>query len=129
MNLEAYGFNTNQSYDGTAARVVAVHKERYKLVSEEGECYGRLKTKEYYVGGEDFPTAGDFVLIKYNPSGDSMIVRTLPRRTYFMRKDPDPNRAEQAVAANFDYVSLVTPVNVSCSLLSYNFTSYKNTSV
>lgn len=111
MNLEAYGFNTNQSYDGTAARVVAVHKERYKLVSEEGECYGRLKTKEYYVGGEDFPTAGDFVLIKYNPSGDSMIVRTLPRRTYFMRKDPDPNRAEQAVAANFDYVFIMQSLN------------------
>ena len=30
------------------ARVTAVHRERYQLLCEKGECYGRLKTKEYY---------------------------------------------------------------------------------
>ena len=93
------------------ARVIAVHKERYKLITEMGECYGRLKTKEYYVNLEDFPTAGDFVIINYNPAGDSMIVKTLPRRTFFMRKDPNPNKAEQAVAANFDYVFIMQSLN------------------
>ena len=113
MHLEAYGFDEKsyQIYDGMPARVIAVHKERYKLVYESGECYGRLKTKEYYVEGEDFPTAGDFVVIIFNPSGDSMIVKTLPRRTVFMRKDPNPNKAEQAVAANFDYVFIMQSLN------------------
>ena len=113
MNLEKYGFDESfyQCYEGMPARVTAVHRERYKLICEMGECYGRLKTKEYYVDTEDFPTAGDFVNINYNPSGDSMIVKTLPRRTVFMRKDPNPNKAEQAVAANFDYVFIMQSLN------------------
>lgn len=113
MNLEAFGFDKEvySCSDGTPARVVAVHKERYKLVTDGGECYGRLKTKEYFVDTQDFPTAGDFVLINYNPAGDSMITKTLPRRTVFMRKDPDPSRGEQAVAANFDYVFIMQSLN------------------
>lgn len=113
MNLEAFGFD-KEAYpysDGTPARVVAVHKERYKLVTDVGECYGRLKTKEYFVDVQDFPTAGDFVLINYNPAGDSMIVKTLPRHTVFMRKDPNPNKGEQAVAANFDFVFIMQSLN------------------
>jgi 3-methyladenine DNA glycosylase AlkD len=51
MNLEKYGFDESfyQCYEGMPARVTAVHRERYKLICEMGECYGRLKTKEYYV--------------------------------------------------------------------------------
>ena len=113
MYLEKYGFDKSniENSDSMPARVIAVHKERYKLVCELGECHGRLKSREYYLDGEDFPTAGDFVLINYNPSGDSMIVKTLPRRTVFMRKDPNPNKAEQAVAANFDYVFIIQSLN------------------
>ena len=113
MNSEAYGFdkNTYSHSDGIPARVIAVHKDRYKLVCDNGECYGRLKTKEYYVEAENFPTVGDFVIINYNPSGDSMITKTLPRRTIFMRKDPDPNKAWQAVAANFDFVFIMQSLN------------------
>lgn len=113
MHLEAYGFDKDfyQNFEGVTARVIAVHKERYKLICEYGECYGRLKAKEYYLETEDFPTAGDFVIINYNPSGDSMIVKTLPRRTVFMRKDPNPNKGEQAVAANFDYVFIMQSLN------------------
>jgi ribosome biogenesis GTPase len=113
MYLEKYGFDKTlyQDTDGVPARVLEVHKERYKLICPEGECFGRLKTKEYYVDNDWFPTAGDFVVIRYNPSGDSMIIKTLQRRTVFMRKDPDPNKAEQAVAANFDYVFIIQSLN------------------
>ena len=113
MCLEKYGFNrsNNLSLVGMPARVIAVHKERYKLVCDNGECYGRLKTKEYYVDEESFPTAGDFVTINYNPVGDSMITSTLPRKTLFTRKDPDPKKGEQAVAANFDYVFIMQSLN------------------
>ncbi len=113
LNLEEYGFDKSfyDFCDGMPARVIAVHRERYKLACEMGECFGRLKTREYYVDMEDFPTAGDFVIINYNPSGDSMIVKTLKRRTVFMRKDPNPNKGEQAVAANFDYVFIMQSLN------------------
>jgi len=101
---------------GIPARVTAVHKNRYALVCEYGEVYGRLKSKSYYadkyVGEcEEFPTTGDFVLIIYNTSGDSQIIKTLPRMTFFSRKDPTPGRGEQAVAANFDYVFIMQSLN------------------
>lgn len=114
MDLKKYGFVPNmmpENNQGTPARITAVHKERYELVCPYGETYGRLKAKEYFLGFEEFPTTGDFVLINYNPSGDSQIIRTLPRRTFFSRRDPTPGRGEQAVASNFDYVFIMQSLN------------------
>ena len=114
MDLKKYGYDPKmmlKNASGIPARVTAVHKERYGLICEYGEIYGRLKTREYYGGFEKFPTAGDYVLINYIPNGDSQIVRTLPRRTFFSRRDPTPGRGEQAVAANFDYVFIVQSLN------------------
>lgn len=126
MKLEDYGFDNNMlsevenlKEDYIPARVCAVHKERYGLVCEHGECYGRLKSSNYFWGGfEDFPTTGDFVLIKYNNSGDSQIIKTFPRKSKFERSDFSGHAAgfvktivEQVVAANFDYVFIVTSLN------------------
>lgn len=114
MDLRKYGFVPNmmpENAQGIPARITAVHKERYALVCEYGETYGRLKTKEYYGGFEEFPTAGDFVLINYNPNGDSQIIKTLPRKTFFSRRDPTPGRGEQAVASNFDTVFIMQSLN------------------
>ncbi len=113
-DLQKYGFHPNrmpENPQGIPARITAVHKERYALVCEYGETYGRLKTKEYYGGAEVFPTTGDFVLINYIPTGDSQIKQTLPRKTFFSRKDPTPGRGEQAVAANFDHVFIMQSLN------------------
>lgn len=98
---------------GSLARVTAVHKERYGLICEQGECYGRLKSAVYFgEGTEEFPTVGDFVEIAYQPAGDSVLLHTLPRRTFFSRRDPMPGRpTEQAVAANFDTVFVVQSLN------------------
>ena len=115
MNMSDYGFTADMltgQYSGIPARVTAVHKDRYAIVCQEGETYARLKTREYYGGFEAFPTAGDFVMIHYIPNGDSQIIATLPRKTYFARRDPDPGRGEQAVAANFDYVFVMQSLNM-----------------
>jgi len=112
LDLKAYGFiPESNNVSAVPARVICVHRERYDLVCEYGEISGRLKTKEYYDGTEDFPTTGDFVLIDYIPGSDSRIIRTLPRRTFFSRRDPTPGRGEQAVAANFDYVFIMQSLN------------------
>ena len=114
MDLKKYGFMPNmmpEDAQGIPARIAAVHKERYALVCEYGETYGRLKTKEYFGGFEEFPTTGDFVLINYIPGSDSQIIRTLPRRTFFSRRAPTPGRGEQAVASNFDYVFIMQSLN------------------
>lgn len=94
------------------ARVTAVHRERYELVCESGKTFGKLKTGIYYTdGAENFPTTGDFVLINFNANGDSLIMKTLPRKSFFSRRDPTPGRGEQAVAANFDYVFIMQSLN------------------
>ena len=113
MNIKEYGFQPEMAgrEEGMPARVTAVHKERYEIVCEFGETHAKLKTSIYYKGSEEFPTTGDFVMINYNHQGDSQIIKTLPRRTFFSRKDPTPGRGEQAVAANFDYVFVVQSLN------------------
>jgi len=115
LNLIDYGFVPTmmpEDVSGIPARITAVHKERYELVCEYGYTFERLKTSIYYAGGfEDFPTAGDFVLIDYNPDGDSRIVKTLKRKSFFSRRNPTPGKGEQAVAANFDYVFVMQSLN------------------
>lgn len=120
VDLADYGF-TPAMRDALAAqgvsqeipaRVTAVHKERYALICDRGECYGKLKSSVYYSGlDQPFPTAGDFVLLAYNESGDSILTRTLPRRSYFARRNPTPGQGEQAVAANFDNVFIMQSLN------------------
>ena len=115
ISLLDYGFIPTmlpEDEKGIPARITAVHKERYEIACEHGQTYGRLKTSIYY--GEEyesFPTTGDFVLVNYNNSGDSQIIKTLERKSFFSRRDPTPGRGEQAVAANFDYVFIMMSLN------------------
>lgn len=74
---------------GIPARIIAVHKGRFGIVSDYGEGFAQLKTKEYFYESEEFPTVGNFVLIDYIKDGDSLITATLNPRTYFSRCDPD----------------------------------------
>ena len=100
-----------ENLPGIPARITAQHKERYEIVCEHGITHARLKTKEYFVDTQDFPTTGDFVMINYIENGDSQIITTLPRRTYFSRREPGPIPRDQAVAANFDYVFIMQSLN------------------
>lgn len=115
--LEKYGFQPENHppviSDHLVARITAVHRERYEIVSELGEGTAQLKAGVYYTPypEELYPTVGDFVWIRPNPYGESLIVKTLARSTFFARKDPDPNVGEQVVAANFDTVFMFTSLN------------------
>ena len=113
MNIHDYGTVPHcENLPGIPARVTAVHKERYEIVCQHGITHARLKTKEYYVNQEAFPTTGDFVMVNYIPNGDSQIIATLPRRTFFSRREPGPIPRDQAVAANFDYVFIMQSLNL-----------------
>jgi len=118
--IENYGYLPHMKPDdskGTPARVTAAHRERYELVCEHGECFGKLKPSVYYASGtEEFPTTGDFVLIDYNPLGDSPIIATLSRRSYFSRRAPGTIPKDQTVAANFDYVFIMQSLNQNFNL-------------
>ena len=112
MNINDYGIVPNfEDLPGIPARITAVHKDRYEIACARGITHARLKTKEYFVDTQDFPTAGDFVMIQYIENGDSLITATLPRRTSFTRREPGPIPRDQAVAANFDYVFIMQSLN------------------
>ena len=112
MTVNDYGILPNyKNLPGIPARVTAVHKERYEIVCDRGITHARLKTREYFVDTQDFPTAGDYVMIDYIDNGDSRILATLPRRTLFSRREPGPIPRDQAVAANFDYVFIMQSLN------------------
>lgn len=51
-------------------------------------------------------------MIDYVENGDSRILMTLPRRTFFSRREPGSVLREQAVAANFDYVFILQSLNL-----------------
>lgn len=113
MNINDYGILPNtENLPGIPARVIAQHKERYEITCEHGTTHAKLKAKEYYVNQETFPTVGDFVMIHYIENGDSQIIATLPRRTFFSRREPGPIPKDQAVAANFDYVFIMQSLNM-----------------
>ena len=113
MNIHEWGHVSNtENLPGIPARITAQHKERYEIVCQHGITYARLKTKEYYVNQQDFPTTGDFVMVNYIDNGDSQIIATLPRKTFFSRREPGPIPRDQAVAANFDYVFIMQSLNL-----------------
>ena len=113
MNIHDWGnVPDTKNLPGIPARVTAVHKERYEIICQHGITHARLKTKEYFVDSQDFPTAGDFVMVNYIENGDSQITATLPRTTLFSRREPGPIPRDQAVAANFDYVFILQSLNL-----------------
>lgn len=117
MNLRDYGYVPDTgNLPGIPARVTAVHKERYEIICQHGITHARLKAKEYYCGNELFPTTGDYIMINYIHNGDSQILATLPRRTFFSRREPGPVPRDQAVAANFDYVFIMQSLNMDFSI-------------
>ena len=110
-----YGFERMTDYPmderGDPARVTEVQRERYGVVSCHGAGWARLRKSAYQWEGAVYPTVGDFVRLIFNPSGDSMIEETLPRFSFFERSDGFSARMRKAVAANFDYVFIVTSMN------------------
>ncbi|WP_342758637.1 ribosome small subunit-dependent GTPase A [Kineothrix sedimenti] len=98
--------------------VTAVHRDRYEVYVNGENFYARLKTGVYYSDEreEEFPTVGDNVVLAYNSTGDSLIIKTKERKSKFSRKDPDIGKGEQIIAANFDYVFIMMSLNFDFNL-------------
>ncbi|GFN29954.1 ribosome small subunit-dependent GTPase A [Paenibacillus xylaniclasticus] len=122
IDLKSYGFREIEaSPDGCLpGRVTELRRERFTVMTERGEVTAVLKGSFYYNAEDrgDFPCVGDFVLLHYNESGDSLITTVLPRRSKFSRADYSGHDAgyaksvrEQVVATNFDYVFILSSLN------------------
>ena len=123
MNIEEYGLKDNMTKnidkDAIIARIIATHKDRYEIICNKGQGFAQIKRGKYYDNPNSiYPTTGDYVLIEWNYTGDSMIYETLQRESSFSRtaSSSDRNRElhsqhEQLVAANFDYVFIIQSLN------------------
>ncbi|MCM3338392.1 ribosome small subunit-dependent GTPase A [Paenibacillus sp. MER TA 81-3] len=122
MDLKTYGYTEIEAIpDGLLpGRVTELRRERFTVMTERGEVMAVLKGAFYHSAETrvDFPCVGDFVLLHYNESGDSLIVTVLPRRSKFSRADYSGHAAgyaktvrEQVVATNFDYVFILSSLN------------------
>ncbi len=101
-------FNTGEFLP---ARVAVQHKGHYLLYSELGELQGKItgRLRHRAAGIRDFPTTGDWVVIRARPGeGAATITEILPRRTKFSRKVAGPTTEEQIIAANIDKALIVS---------------------
>lgn len=124
IDLKNYGYLgewKEEAEEGTIpARVISVHRELYQVISCYGESSARLKGSFHKNLGEagDYPAVGDFVTLRYNNQGSSLIMNVFPRKSKFSRPDYSGHAAayvktilEQVVAANFDYVFILASLN------------------
>jgi len=128
MNIKDYGLRENliKNIDEskTIARIIATHKDRYEIVCNNGQGFAKIKRGCYYDNPNSiYPTTGDFVIIEWNSTGDSMICETLKRESSFSRTASSSdrnhelhNQHEQLVAANFDYVFIMQSLNNNFNL-------------
>ena len=121
-DLKTYGYTqTTPTPPGLIpGRVTELQRERYTVITERGEVTAMLKGAFSHNAElrDDLPCVGDFVLLQYNETGVSLIAELLPRRTKFSRSDFLGHKKgyvktayEQVVAANFDYVFILTSLN------------------
>jgi len=137
VDLKDYGFTQNEfiayqnlktdkdTVNSIPGRIIEGRREKFNVVCEYGEVPAELKGSFYHnlEEGDLFPAAGDFVLINYNNTGASLITAVLPRRSEFSRVDFLGHAAgfvknvrEQVLAANFDYVFILSSLNFDLNL-------------
>jgi len=101
----------------TKGQVVIHQRDIYTVLTLDGEVSANVKGN-FFRGDKDFPCVGDYVLLEINQHGNSRIIEVLPRKTKFSRADFTGHGAgyvktikEQVVAANFDYVFILSSLN------------------
>ena len=128
--------------DYIPARIIESRRERFKVICEYGEVPAEIKGCFYHNLEEEpfdekeargqpmqmtekqaYPVVGDFVVMRYNGQGPSLIDAILPRRSRFSRVDflghaegYVKNVREQVSAANFDYVFILSSLNFDLNL-------------
>ena len=90
-------------------RICEIQKNRYIIRFWEMEIPAKLKGKFYE--SEDLPLVGDYVTFTYNPEGDSTILSVCERSGLLQRPDQSKTGVMQYMAANVDYLFIVTSLN------------------
>lgn len=121
MNLEDLGYNEetqklkieNNLSDFEIGRVIAEHKERYIVKTENGE-YEAVITGNLRFSARsriDFPAVGDWVALKTYDTEFSVIYKILPRLSMITRRAVGQFGEVQIIATNVDYAFLIQAVD------------------
>ncbi|MCI6041214.1 MAG: ribosome small subunit-dependent GTPase, partial [Clostridiales bacterium] len=85
------------------ARVIAQHRGKYKIVTEQAERLAEISGKLRYATEElaQYPTVGDYVMVDMLPEF-AVIHQVLTRKSLFIRKAVGLSGQAQPIAANVD---------------------------
>lgn len=111
-------FESGRGTDGLpVARVIAEHKEAYRVKNTDGEYPAKVTGKHMFnaLSREDYPAVGDWVAIADAGGGQAVIQRILPRKTVIKRKYSGKNDV-QIIAANIDAAFVIESVDRDFSL-------------
>ena len=117
----AHAFADTAEPGQIAGRIIAHHRGHYELAYAGGtlhaQCAGRMR---HHDDGLGLPVVGDFVIARIE-AGAATIDAILPRRTKFARAVGDLTRhdvakGEQIIAANIDYLFIVTGADADFSI-------------
>ncbi|GAA3634499.1 ribosome small subunit-dependent GTPase A [Flavivirga jejuensis] len=126
INLEDLGFkqilNTykfeNQLDSFLVGRVILQHRERYIVLTEQGEVESELLGNLRYTAESsmDFPAVGDWVaLIEYD-TNKGLIHAVYPRETILVRQTVGRKGEKQIIASNLDFGLIVQSLNRDFSI-------------
>lgn len=106
--LKSY-ISENNLTNFTPGRIIAEHKERYIVITGEGEFEAEVTGNLRFSAAsrEDFPAVGDWVMLTTYDHGFAIIHSVLPRKSVLTRSGSAATGESQIIAANVDVAFLV----------------------
>ena len=92
-------------------RISEVGRNSFKIRYWEEELPAKLKGNFYRMESEELPVVGDYVTFDVNPTGEAVIRSVCKRTNFLQRMDQAKTGVMQYMAANVDYVFIVTSLN------------------
>lgn len=121
MDLTEYGYSKELEELRTklnlgqfdVGRVIAEHKERYIVRSEDNELEAEVVGNLRYTASSraDFPAVGDWVAISAYDDSKAIIHAVFPRKSTIERKSPGKSTGTQIIASNIDYAFIIQSVD------------------
>nr|WP_237175921.1 ribosome small subunit-dependent GTPase A [Paenibacillus xylanexedens] len=122
-HIEKYGWSAKwqelwqetgmEEQERKPARIIADHGHLQRLITEEGECWGRISGRMRHDSLETslVPAVGDWVAITGQSGEEAIIHNLVPRRSRVSRQAAGPVTKEQLIAANVDTLLIVAALN------------------
>lgn len=105
-------FDSSMPGDLQPARIIAAHRDLWRIVAADGEHNARLTGRFAHDAAEGgYPVVGDWVAVRAQGDGEAAIHAVAPRSGVFKRRAADCE-ALQIVAANIDVAFLVAGLNL-----------------